>query len=66
MKVKRNEKLFFEVYKYAARMTNTAYIIEKEDDITQEEFKKWATECLNNINDFKDWMKRVSEYVKEN
>ena len=60
MKIRKNEKLFYEVYHYAARATQMAAIIQNDTEITQEQYKEWAILGLKNLDDIKDWIRRNS------
>lgn len=62
MKVNYNEKLFYEVYYYAARVTKMALLLEK-GEISQKEYKEWAVESLKNLDDIKEWIKKVSHQI---
>ena len=65
MKNKKNEELFYEVYHYAARVTKMAALIQNDQEITEEQYKEWAQLGVKNINDIKNWMKRVYLHIKE-
>lgn len=64
MNVKPNDELLFEVYRYAARVTKMAEILQKGGDLTPEQYKEWATLGLQNINDIKDWIKRTAQHIR--
>jgi len=58
----KKEDLFYEVYHYAARVTKRALILQ-QGKISQKDFNDWAVSSLNNINDIKEWMSRVSKVI---
>jgi len=64
MKIKSDEELFYEIYTYASRLTALAAIVQNDCELTTEEYKEWAQCGVKNINDIKDWMKRIYLHIQ--
>jgi hypothetical protein len=64
MKIKGNKELFYEIYRFAARVTSMGAIVQNDIEMTPEEYKEWAIRGLKNIDDIKDWILRTGKYIQ--
>ncbi len=66
MKIKADEKLFYEIYEHACKVTRLAGMMQNDMELTPEQYREWAIDGLNATKCIKEWMQKVAKHIKEN
>jgi hypothetical protein len=60
----KEKDIHFEIYRYAARVTKMAKILENKE-VDLDKYKEWAQEGMSNLEDIKEWIRKTASYLKE-